>query len=74
MAEFPTQKQEYFAKEIADTLDIDLPKMKTKESYWKFINNNLTAYRAVKTQYNFCEEDMYGIDESDCLGHIPGDA
>lgn len=72
MGEFPTQKQENFAKKISSILDIDLPRIKTKESYSRFISDNVEDLRR---EQRHMDEDFstYGIDESDYIGHIPGD-
>ncbi len=71
MGEFPTQKQERFAQLIANTLGIDLPNIKTKQSYWQFIRENKDIFQTKMNQYD--EEDMYMVSESNLVGHIPGD-
>ena len=45
MGEFPTQKQEDFARAIEDTLGVPLPIMRTKQSYSQYISENINAYR-----------------------------
>lgn len=57
MSEFPTQKQEDYAKAIAQTLHIDLPKMRTKEAYSRFISNNVNKYKREKQTYLDEQED-----------------
>lgn len=54
----PTEKQIKFAKEIADKLDLELPKENTKQAYWKFINDNVSEYqtRMLCVKY-MCEEE-----------------
>ena len=41
MAEFPTKRQEDTAKIIARTLKRPLPSVKTKQTYEKFIKDNI---------------------------------
>lgn len=73
MAEFPSEKQTNYAKIIAKALNIDLPNMRTKQSYWNFIHEHQNEFLKT-TRSSFYEEDMYGIDESEVVGHILGDA
>lgn len=42
----PTDKQIELARKIADRLEIELPKESTKSAYWKFINDNISEYKA----------------------------
>ncbi len=60
MGEFPTQKQENFAKDIADALGIDLPKMRTKQAYSHFINENINAFK--REQQSFSVSDLDDAD------------
>ena len=69
----PTEKQVKYANDIAKTLGIDLPNIKTKESYWQFISDNVDAYKKEQRYIMADELCMYGIDECDYIGHIPGD-
>ena len=75
MGEFPTQKQEDYARKIAKTLGISLPSMRTKQAYWIFINENENAYKREQQRWRASSDDleMYGIDECEYIGHIVGD-
>ena len=42
----PTDKQVELARKIADRLETELPKESTKSAYWKFINDNISEYKA----------------------------
>ena len=54
----PTEKQIKFAKEIANKLDLELPKENTKQAYWKFINDNVSEYRTRMLCVKYmCEEE-----------------
>ena len=59
----PSKKQIKFAKLIANTLRIDLPKEDTSYAYWKFINDNITEYNAIHN-YDLYEEisEVYSYD------------
>lgn len=52
MAEFPTQKQEDYAKKIARTLGIDLPSMRTKQAYSQFISENVNAFKREQQRFS----------------------
>lgn len=55
----PTEKQIKFAKEIANKLDLELPKETTKQAYWKFINDNVSEYRTRMLCVKYmCEEEL----------------
>ena len=75
MGEFPTPKQEDYAKKIAGTLGIDLPSMRTKQAYSQFISENVNAFKREQQRWRVSSDDleMYGIDECEYIGHIPGD-
>ena len=75
MGEFPTQKQEDYAKKIAQTLGIDLPDMRTKQAYSQFISKNVNAFKREQQRWRASSDDleMYGIDECEYIGHIVGD-
>lgn len=45
MSEFPTQKQEDFARAIEDTIGVSLPSMRTKQAYSQYISKNINAYK-----------------------------
>ena len=51
----PSKKQIKFAKLIANTLGINLPKENTSYAYWKFINDNITEYNTIHN-YDLYEE------------------
>ena len=53
-----TQKQIEYAREIAEVLNIELPKEKTAYAYYHFIYNNVQAYKKAKKNYR-----VYDIDE-----------
>ena len=73
MVERPTKKQEKYAQSIAKELGIGLPQIRTKQTYWSFIRNNEDEFRRHHSYGYFDVEDMYGIDESEVIGHILGD-
>lgn len=56
-AEEPTKKQIDFAKTIAKSLGIDLPKTYTKNAYRKFISDNISNYNTWKITNNISDED-----------------
>ena len=56
-AEEPTKKQIDFAKTIAESLGIDLPKTYTKNAYRKFISDNIGRYNTWKITNNVSDED-----------------
>lgn len=66
MSEFPTQKQEDFAKAIEDTIGISLPSMKTKQAYLQYISENINAYKRERQKrydidnYNWKNEILNG--------------
>lgn len=65
MAEFPTQKQENYAKKIASTLGIALPGIRSKQAYSQFINDNVNAYKREQQKwgvgyYNWEDEALDG--------------
>lgn len=47
----PTKAQEEYAKKIAAALKIPLPSVKTKQSYWEFINANSEAAKKAPATY-----------------------
>lgn len=51
MAEFPTKRQEDTAKIIAKTLKRPLPSVKTKQTYEKFIKDNINAFKRERQKY-----------------------
>ena len=51
MSEFPTQKQEDFARAIEDTLGVPLPSMRTKLAYSQYISENINAYKREKQKW-----------------------
>lgn len=55
MAEFPTQKQEDYAKKIANTLGLELPSMRTKQAYSHFISENVNAFKREQQRYHEME-------------------
>ena len=68
----PTEKQVKFAKEIADKLDLKLPKKTTKQEYWKFINDHISEYRTNMLCVRcMCEAeelgDIFGYGTNDLL-------
>lgn len=42
----PSKKQKDFAEAISHLCDIPIPKEFTSYAYWKFINDNVSKYRA----------------------------
>ena len=46
----PTDKQVQFAQEIADLLELELPKLKTKITYSEFISENIDEYRELNSE------------------------
>lgn len=56
-AEEPTKKQIDFARTIAESLSIDLPKTYTKNAYRKFISDNISYYNTWKITNNVSDED-----------------
>ena len=60
MTEFPTQKQENFARQIAETLEIDLPRERTKEAYSIFISQKINLFKREKQRY---KEDYFDRQE-----------
>lgn len=53
--EMATQKQYEYAREIANTLDVQLPVEFTKEAYSKFISHYKDEYE--KFKYLYVDED-----------------
>ena len=69
----PTQKQVDYATKIARELNINLPIIKTKQSYWDFINANEKRFKELqhKNKSFDCDYDNpfagpYGTDIVDC--------
>ena len=58
MGEFPTLKQENFARDIAVALNIELPSMRTKQAYSNFINEHINEFKRSKQRYGYVDEDM----------------
>lgn len=54
----PTQKQVNYAKAIAKTLGIDLPKDFTKEDYSYFISKNVNKMKRARQTYLDDEENF----------------
>ena len=66
MGEFPTQKQEDFARAIEDTTGVPLPNMRTKQAYSQYISENINAYKLERQKrhsiddYNWKNEVLNG--------------
>lgn len=48
--ELPTQKQEDFAKVIADTLGVPSPTIRTKQAYSRYISDYSNTYNTYKRE------------------------
>lgn len=51
MGEFPTQKQEEYAKQISKKLGIELPSERTKVQYGYFISRHVNTYKREMQKY-----------------------
>ena len=56
MSVFPTQKQEDFARAIEDTTGVPLPTMRTKQTYSKYINENINAYKRERQKWHSIDD------------------
>ena len=52
MGEFPTQRQEDFARAIEDTTGVPLPDVKTKQAYSRYISENINAYKRERQRWH----------------------
>lgn len=69
MGEFATAKQESFAMDIANALNIPLPSVRTKIAYSQFISEHINEFKRQKQRYDFIDEDM-GHTYGSCLEDI----
>jgi hypothetical protein len=58
MSEFPTQKQEDFARAIHEATGVPLPAMRTKQVYSLYISSYINAFKRERQKW-------HGIDDYD---------